>query len=496
MGNSWIEEAKLAASHSARNDGFGSRVSIAGDWAIVGAQAKDFGEGAAYIFHNDPAGGWTKVSLPEPLVLKPGDSFGHAVDICGDYAIVGAPRAGNSTYGSAVVYRFSGTTWALVATLTQSEAMPNELFGSSVAINNEYALVGAGHDHDDGPHAGAAYVFKKSATGWTDMTETVQLHHPLPAANKLFGDGVSLSDEYALVGAANDNSAFLFRLDDLTPGKALSPKKLFDSGSNHFGTSVDICDGYSIVGADSTNGNAGAAYVFHGVRNSATGGVIAGGGLVAWYQLDGNGADSSGNNHHGTVHGASGAEDRFGRGNSAMLFDGTDDCVDVLDRPDLNPTDAITVTAWFRVDSFNYGSYSWPAIMKSRKGYRFEIAQVYENAPCLGFAATIDGVDMATPPPGMPGSPVSEDIWYFIAGVYDGATISHYLGSPGQALIGQQRSISGRIDASSSNLSIGRDPTNPTSRERHFHGAIDDVRIYNRALSEAEVRELHGASQL
>ena len=495
-GENWIEKTRLAASDGAANDGFGSGASISGDWAIVGAQAKNSGTGAAYIFHNDPAGGWTEVSFPRPVGLKPGDSFGHDVDIRGDYTIVGAPHAGNSAYGSAFVYRLSGTTWDLVATLTQSEPTANDFFGSSVAINNEYALVGAGHDRDDGPHAGAAYVFKKPTAGWADTTETVQLHHPAPGANRLFGGGVSLSDEYALVGSANSNSAFLFRLGDLIPGKALSPERLFASGSGHFGTSVDICQNYSIVGADLTNGNTGVAYVFHGVRRFAAGGVIAVDGLVAWYQLDGNGTDSSGNNHHGTVYGASGTQDRFGHANSAMLFDGMDDYIDVPDHPDLNPTDAITVTAWFRADSFKYGCYSWPAIIKSRKGYRFEIAQVYENAPCLGFGATINGVAASTPPPGMPGSPVPEDIWCFIAGVYDGSTISHYFGSQGQALIKQQRSTLGRIDASSSNLSIGRDPSNPASSDRHFHGAIDDVRIYNRALSEAEVRELYVASEL
>ena len=104
---------------------------------------------------------------------------------------------------------------------------------------------------------------------------------------------------------------------------------------------------------------------------------------------------------------------------------------------------------------------------------------------------------MATPPPGMPGSPVPEDIWCFIAGVYDGSTISHYFGSQDQPLVTQRRNISGRIDATSSNLSIGRDPSNPAaSNNRHFHGAIDDVRIYNRALSEAEVRELYVGSGL
>ena len=175
----------LAASDGVANDGFGSRASISGDWAIVGAQAKNSGEGAAYIFNNDPAGGWTEVSFPEPVGLKPGDSFGH---------------------------------------------------------------------------------------------------------------------------------------------------------------DVDIRDDYSIVGADLTNDNTGAAYVFHGVRKSIASGVIGLDGLVAWYQLDGDGTDSSGNNHHGTVYGASGTQNRFGSADSAMLFDGTDDYVEVFDHPDLNPTDAITVS--------------------------------------------------------------------------------------------------------------------------------------------------------
>ena len=84
---------------------------------------------------------------------------------------------------------------------------------------------------------------------------------------------------------------------------------------------------------------------------------------VAHWQLDGNGSDSAGS-HDGTVYGATATEDRFGNANSALLFDGSNDYIAVPHHADLAPSNAMTITAWFKPNSFNLGSYSWPTILK------------------------------------------------------------------------------------------------------------------------------------
>ena len=206
-------------------------------------------------------------------------------------------------------------------------------------------------------------------------------------------------------------------------------------------------------------------------------------GLIAHWNLDGNGLDSA-DSHDGTVYGASGTQDRFNHANSAMFFNGSTDYVAVANHPDLNPG-AITITAWFRADSFALGSYSWPVILKQENGHILEIVQVYESTPGLAYSECIDGVYRNS---GI--LPVSADTWYFIAGVYDGATISSYLGSQGQPLSETHMNVSGDLSDSSYDLSIGRDAIR-TSQARYFHGAIDDVRIYDTALTVSQINNLH-----
>jgi hypothetical protein len=212
-------------------------------------------------------------------------------------------------------------------------------------------------------------------------------------------------------------------------------------------------------------------------------------GLVGRWELDGNGSDSSGLNHNGIVHEATATTDRFGHANSALLFDGSSAYVAVADHSDLRPTDAITFTAWFNPTSFNLGNYSWPAILKKATsnqsdGYGLETLWVYESSPEMSaYVALPSAVPQAH-------LPIATDTWYFAAGVYDGSNLSLYLGqSDLQTLAVNSLSGLGAIQQSLGELWIGADPSNPGSA-RSFNGAIDDVRIYNRALSAEEINQV------
>jgi hypothetical protein len=223
-------------------------------------------------------------------------------------------------------------------------------------------------------------------------------------------------------------------------------------------------------------------------------------GLVASYAFNGNATDESGKGHNGTVNGAVLTSDRFGTANSAYSFNGTSDYIDVANATDLNPTTEITITAWFKADSFALGSYSWPALVKKSNddqthGYAMEIVQVYESNPCMGFAVDLAGYGWSGTPTYL-GTPTLETgVWYFAAGVYNGSTVTLYLGSLGQSglvtdLVTESHNYSGSITQSSNNLNIGRDPSNIYGSGRFFDGAIDDVRIYGRALSSAEITQV------
>jgi hypothetical protein len=91
-----------------------------------------------------------------------GDWFASAVSISGNTAIVGAWRdndAGDAS-GSAYIFVRSGTRWTQGAKFTASDAAMNDIFGQSVSISGDFAIVGAyADDHAGGDDSGSAYIY-------------------------------------------------------------------------------------------------------------------------------------------------------------------------------------------------------------------------------------------------------------------------------------------------------------------------------------------------
>ena len=90
------------------------------------------------------------------------DLFGYSVSISGDTALVGAygDDDAGSRSGSAYIFTRSGSSWTQQAKLTASDAAANDWFGYSVSISGDTALVGAYRDDDGGSRSGSAYIFQ------------------------------------------------------------------------------------------------------------------------------------------------------------------------------------------------------------------------------------------------------------------------------------------------------------------------------------------------
>ena len=168
------EQAKLTASDPAAEDAFGGYVSISGDTAVVGSPFDDDGagnSGSAYVFVRS-AGTWTeqaKLTASDPAAAK---QFGRSVSISGDTAVVGSPfddDAGESS-GSAYVFVRSGTTW-MGEKITASDAAAEDLFGRSVSISGDTAIIGAVGDDDEAEFSGAAYVYMLLSLGEVDPVD-------------------------------------------------------------------------------------------------------------------------------------------------------------------------------------------------------------------------------------------------------------------------------------------------------------------------------------
>ena len=161
-------------------------------------------EGAAYPITIDPL-----IYREQKVIASDGaayDYFGVSVALSGDTALVGAyydDVGANSEQGSAYVFTRSGTTWTQQGQLTASDGAELDLFGVSVALSGDTALVGAFLD-DVGANSyqGSAYVFTRSGTTWSQQG---QLTASDGAAGDLFGISVALSGDTALVGAFLDD---------------------------------------------------------------------------------------------------------------------------------------------------------------------------------------------------------------------------------------------------------------------------------------------------
>ena len=202
----WTEVDILTASNGATDDRFGNSVFISGDYAIVGAFGDDMDKGSAYIFERI-GGSWTEIDILTAGDGAAGDHFGGAVSISGDYAIVGA--YGNddngAETGSAYIFERTGSSWTQVAKLLAGDGAANDYFGGSVSISGDgdYAIVAAHFDdNDNGPGSGSVYIFKRTGSSWTEIDILTASDG---AANDYFGGSVSMSGEYAIVGAQYDD---------------------------------------------------------------------------------------------------------------------------------------------------------------------------------------------------------------------------------------------------------------------------------------------------
>ena len=260
---------------------FGDSVAISGDTAIVGSptfsSAGLRSEGAAWVFMRS-GGSWALQARLVASDAAAGDEFGYSVAISGDTAIIGAPFSGfPGSPAKAYVFVRSGGSWAQqgAALTAGNDATAGDLFGFSVAISGDTAVVGAPFHHvsADLPKTGAAYVFVRSGGSWAPE-DTLEAFDA--AAGDQFGYSVAISNDmlspHIVVGAPfrDDVGAaytFVRRAFDLPPGGGdwIPQDRLTASDAaagDQFGFSVAISGDTAIVGALFHDSDAGAAYAF------------------------------------------------------------------------------------------------------------------------------------------------------------------------------------------------------------------------------------------
>ena len=267
------QQAKLLAADGELGELFGYSVSVSGDTAVVGAyRDDDMGNfaGAAYVFLRS-GGIWTQQAKLLAADGAADDMFGYSVSVSGDTAVVGAHGDDDkgTASGSAYVFLQSGGVWTQEAKLVPGDGAPQDFFGQAVSVSGDTAVVGAYGDDDKGSQSGSAYVFLRSGGIWTQQAKLLASDG---AASNWFGrSAVSVSGDTAVVGAWGDDdlgtvsgSAYAFVRSGGTwtqQAKLLASDGAYD---DRFGTSVSVSGDTAVVGAftDDLGNGSGSAYVF------------------------------------------------------------------------------------------------------------------------------------------------------------------------------------------------------------------------------------------
>ena len=330
-GTTWTQQAYLKASNIDAGDSFGDSVALSGDTLAVGSAFEDSAAtgingnqsdnsmittGAVYVFQRTGQT-WAQQAYLKASNTNLGDEFGFSLALSGDTLAVSAVREdsaatgvngnqnNNSAFDSGAVYVFQRTaqTWAQQAYLKASNTQVNGGFGISLSLSGDTLAVGADTESTGASQSGAAYVFVRSGSQWTQQA---LLKASNREAGDLLGSSVAISGDTLLVGARSEDSiatgvngnqadntaqragaAYLFSRSGTvwTQAAYLKASNTRLAAGNPrdglvnsaFGSSVSLAGGTLVVGAvfepggspgingnqaDTSKGSSGAIYIF------------------------------------------------------------------------------------------------------------------------------------------------------------------------------------------------------------------------------------------
>lgn len=285
-GTTWSQQEKLVASDAAYQDRFGTSVSISGDRLVIGAGEADGlypDSGKAYVFKRTGTS-WNEEAMLTAADQGDGALFGHYVSLAGDRLAITAHKDDAPDTDSGSAYLFVRNTeavpcpetttvdpWCQEQKLTASDGAAGHWYGGRVSLSSDTVLVGAPFADGINPGSGAAYVYTRSGTVWT---EQAKLYSSDGETNDAFGFGAVISGDTAIVTSDQDNdvaekagSAYVFiRSGGIWTEQ--SPKLVASDAQalEYFGWNVDLAGDFAVLGAPrpfpSDTPGPGSAYIF------------------------------------------------------------------------------------------------------------------------------------------------------------------------------------------------------------------------------------------
>lgn len=227
-GGEWLPVQKLTASDRANGDHFGWELAVDGytKTIVVGApwSSTDVSgantiqsAGAVYVFKRDVSGNWNQTQKLTASARHQYAYFGNSVDVSGSWILIGAEKEHyeeNEVYnqnneGAAYLFEVNGGgSWSQKRKLRSFDGFDNDIFGRSVSLDGNYALVGSiggknEHGADYFPFAGSAYLYERNGSTWSLKKKLVA---PDRSNNDEFGTSVSISGAQIIIGAPREDN--------------------------------------------------------------------------------------------------------------------------------------------------------------------------------------------------------------------------------------------------------------------------------------------------
>jgi hypothetical protein len=283
--NTWNQNSKITSNTNigAAYDTFGSSVSLSGNKALIGSPFDDdngHNSGAAYLFELIN-GEWVLIQKIFASNGKEYDFFGYSVSLSGNMALIGSPQIStelSNGNGQAYVFERINNKWVESQVLSANDGTTGDNFGFAVSLDLNKALIGANEDKiGSSRKKGSAYFFDYTqSTGWI---ETQKIIVENDNGSNLFGSSVLISGDKAIIGAPKktqndsniDGAVYVLAFDpdsNLWSHTQLLTSTYFSESTirANFGTSLDLNGTRLIIGAPNDKRftfNSGAVYIYN-----------------------------------------------------------------------------------------------------------------------------------------------------------------------------------------------------------------------------------------
>jgi hypothetical protein len=361
--------------------------------------------------------------------------------------------------------------------------------GVGFSINNKgYICTGLNATSAGNTMLNDLWEYNPSNSTWTQKTA-------LPSAGRYASFGFTFNNKGYVLGGERNSSIKLNEFWEYNP-----TTDSWSSLPNYIGGAKNYLSGFvanSSVYAGFGSPGYGVTFNEYGYFNQSSSfcTTLSGSltnGLVGYWPFCGNANDDSGNGNNGTVNGATLTTDRFGNGNSAYDFNGG---VNFINIPSNNSLDfslnnKITISLWLNSSVTPVANEAHVLVSKQDGSGLGQIGFNVANELSSTYLLIKNGTSSTQAYSGINGGQLNNGVWHNLVFTFDNGITKAY--KDGQLM--SQGFTSSIIGASTQALRFGK-PTWASLTAPEFSGKLDDIGIWNRALTQEEVTQLYNQNQ-